>query len=102
MQQQWSGWIKVFFDNICPRKDWVQRQANFILHLQEDMILVHQNHMWFKFMLRHLGVTYSPIEPPIYTQQKYRIMDRNDRLLENAIHIIRININLKFESHFQG
>ena len=51
VQQQWSGWTKVFLNKFCPRKDWVQRHANFILHLQADMIVAHHNHMWFKFKL---------------------------------------------------
>ena len=102
VQQQWSGWTKVFLDKFCPRKDWVQRRANFILHLQADMIVAHQNHMWFKFKLRHLGGAYSPLEPPVFTQQKYKRMEKNGRLLDNLIQTITIPLNLKFESIFQG
>ena len=86
VQQQWLGWTEVFLDNFFPRKDWVQRRANFILHLQAHMIIAHHNHMWFKFKLRHLGGAYSPLEPPIFTQQKYRRMDKNGHLLDNKIH----------------
>ena len=102
MQQQWCRWTEVFLDKFCPRKDWVQRRANFILHLQVDMIVAHHNHMWFKFKLRHLGGAYSPLEPPIFTQQKFRRMDKNRRLLDHKIHTRRIPLNLKVESIFQG
>ena len=58
--------------------------------------------MWFKFKLRHLGGAYSPLEPPVFTQQKFRRMDKNGRLLDHKIHTRRIPLNLKVESIFQG
>ena len=66
------------------------------------MSVAHQSHMWFKCKLLNLGGTYSPLEPPIYTQQKYRRMDRNGHLLDNTIHTRRIPLNFKVESIFQG
>ena len=58
--------------------------------------------MWFKFKLRHLGGAYSPLEPPIFTRQKYRRMDNNGCLLDNKVHMRRIPLNIKVESIFQG
>ena len=92
----------MFLEKFYPRKDWAQRHVNFILHLQADMIASHHNHMWFKFKLRHLGGAYSPLEPPIFIQQKYKRMDKNGRLLDNKIHTRRIPLNTKVESIFQG
>ena len=62
--------------------------------------MAHQNHMWFKFKLQHLEGAYSSLEPPLYTQQKYRRMDKNGRLLDNNIHTRRIHLNFKVESIF--
>ena len=66
------------------------------------MIVAHQNHMWFKFKLQHFGGTYSPLEPPIFTQHKYIRMDKNGSLLDNNIHTRRIPLNFKVEFIFQG
>lgn len=53
--KKWSGWTEVFLDKFCPRKDWIERRANFILHLEADMQAADQHNQWFKFLLRHHG-----------------------------------------------
>ena len=49
----WSGWKEVLLDKFCPRTDWVNRRANFILHMKADIEVADKEHQWFKFMLHH-------------------------------------------------
>ena len=67
----WSGWTKVLLDNFCPRMDWVNRRANFILHMKADIEVADTEHQWFKFMLHHHGRRYTRLEHTLYASQKY-------------------------------
>ena len=49
----WSGWTEVLLDKFCPRTDWENRHANFILHMKADIEIADREHQWFKFMLHH-------------------------------------------------
>ena len=68
--KSWSGWTEIFLDKFYPHVDWVNRRANFILHLQADMEVADQNHQWFKFLLRHQGGRYTRLEHTVYTEKK--------------------------------
>ena len=67
---KWSGWTDVFLDKFCPRHDWENRRANFILHLKADLEVAHQREYWFKFKLHFEGGSYTPLEHRMYVQQK--------------------------------
>ena len=63
-------WNEIFLDKFCPHVDWVNKRANFILHLQADMEVANQKHQWFKFLLRHQGGRYTRLEHTVYTEKK--------------------------------
>ena len=100
--QTWSGWTDVFLDTFCPRTDWENRRANFILHLKADLEVAHQNFQWFKFKLIHEGGTYQPLEHRIYAQQKFIRRSIAGEHIESRVTTREIPLDYKVESHFRG
>ena len=84
--KSWSRWTKIFLDKFCPRADWVNRRANFILHLQADMKVADQNHQWFKFLLRNQGGRYTRLEHSVYIEQKFIKRDRQGNRIDAKLH----------------
>jgi hypothetical protein len=68
------------------------------MHLQEDMIVAHQNHLRFKFKLKHIGGKYSSLEPPVYITQKFWQRDREGIIVGQTK--IQVPLNYKVESTF--
>ena len=97
-----SGWTDVFLDTFCPRTDWENRRANFILHLKADLEVAHQNFQWFKFKLIHEGGTYQPLEHRIYAQQKFIRRSIAGEHIESRVTTREIPLDYKVESHFRG
>ena len=98
----WSSWTEVLLDKFCPRLDWVNRRANFILHMKADIEVVDREHQWFKFMLHHNGGRYKRLEHTLYTSQKYIKRDAQGQRIDSKVHTRRIPLNFRVESLFQG
>ena len=95
-------WNEIFLDKFCPHVDWVNKRANFILHLQADMEVVDQNHQWFKFLLRHQGGRYTRLEHIVFTEQKFIKRDHHGNRIDAKLHTRRLPLDLWVESIFDG
>ena len=96
--KSWSGWTEICLDKFCPHVDWVNRRANFILHLQANMEVADQNHQWFKFLLRHQGGRYTRLEHTIFTEQKFVKRDRHKNRIDAKLHTRKLPLEFQVES----
>ena len=98
----WSGWTEVLLDKLCPRTDWENRRANFILHMKADIEIADREHQWFKFMLHHQGGHYTKLEHTIFTSQKYIKKDAQGQRIDSKVYTSQIPLNFRVQSFFQG
>ena len=100
--KSWLGGTEVLLDNLCPHVDWVNRRANFVLHLQADMEVANQNHQWFKFLLRHQGGKYTRLEHIIFTKQNFVKCDRHGNRIDAKLHTRKLPLDFRVESLDEG
>ena len=98
----WSRWTDILLDKFCPRVDWENRRANFIVHLKSDMEIADQVNQWFKFKLHFEGGTYKSLEHTVFTRKKFIRRDVKGKQIESIATTREIPLNYKVESKFCG